>query len=92
MVLRSTLELTRNVDFDATLRFVDDLPTLDYDSYLTVDCALAWHPGDGGLELSLVGQNLFDDPHPEQSFVFSSSGVPTEVERSVFVQVAWNFE
>lgn len=78
------------LELDTAVRFVDDLPTLGYSSYTILDLGVGWRPSEH-LELALVGQNLLDDPHPEQAFVFSSSGVATEVERSVYVKLGWNF-
>jgi iron complex outermembrane receptor protein len=43
---------------------------------------LAWRPYPQ-LELSLVGQNLLEEDHPE----FSS----LEVERSIYAKVDWKF-
>jgi len=88
--LRSALDLPHDIEFDATLRFVDDLPSLNYPSYTTLDLALSWRPRDN-VVLSLAGQNLLDSPHPEQSFVFTSAGIPSEAERSVFGRVTWAF-
>jgi iron complex outermembrane receptor protein len=88
--LRSAFDLPRGFELDTTLRFVDELPTLSYPSYTALDLGLAWHPR-RGLELALVGQNLLDSHHPEQSFVFSSSGIPSEVERGFYGKLSWNF-
>ena len=42
-------------------------------------------------QVSVVGQNLFDAHHSEQDFAFSGSGLGTEVQRSVFGKVTWQF-
>lgn len=90
LVIRTALDLSRDLEFDATLRYVDELRTLGYAPYTELDLGLSWHP-QAGLELSLVGQNLLDTHHPEQAFAFSSSGVTTEVERSYYVKATWQF-
>jgi iron complex outermembrane receptor protein len=89
--LRSALDLPRNFELDLTLRFVDELDTLDFDSYLTLDAGLGWSQGPRGLALAVVGRNLLDSPHPEQDFVFASAGVHTDVERSWYVKASWRF-
>jgi iron complex outermembrane recepter protein len=88
--LRSAIDLPHDLELDTTLRFVDDLSTLNYPSYVTLDFGLAWHPH-SDVELALVGQNLLDSPHPEQAFVFSSSGIPSEVERGLYGKATWRF-
>jgi hypothetical protein len=70
---------------------VDELDTLDFDSYLTLDAGLGWSQGPRGLALAVVGRNLLDSPHPEQDFVFASAGVHTDVERSWYVKASWRF-
>ena len=87
--LRSYVDLSENLTFDAALRFVDRLPALGVSSYLALDARLGWRAAPG-LEVALVGRNLLDDSHPE----FGSETLaisPTEVERSAFVTVQWRF-
>jgi iron complex outermembrane receptor protein len=82
--LRSMIELPRNVEFDAWLRYVDNLPTLDVDSYLTLDLRLGWRPT-RNTEVALVGQNLLGSQHQEfEPLVLG--GVPSEVERAVYAK------
>ena len=87
--LRSALDLPHDLELDTTLRFVDELPTLGYSSYTALDLGLAWHPRPE-IELALVGRNLLDSHHPEQSFVFSS-GFPSEIERGFYGKISWEF-
>jgi hypothetical protein len=35
--------------------------------------------------------NLLDSHQPEQDFAFSSSGMPTENQRSVYARAIWRF-
>lgn len=55
--------MSRDVEFDATLRFVDELPALDVPAYVTLDLGLGWRIR-RGVDVSLVGQNLFDRTIP----------------------------
>ena len=66
------------------------LAVIAYPAYTELDLAIAWRPRNG-WELSLVGQNLLHAHHPEQDFAFSSSGMPTEIQRSVYAKMAWQF-
>jgi iron complex outermembrane receptor protein len=95
--LRSSMDLPRNVAFDAALRWVDTLhinngPTNGpvvgtVPSYFELDTRLAWHATQR-LEFSLVGQNLLHDHHPEYGF---PSPAREEIERSVFGRITWAY-
>ncbi len=85
-------DLDNDVHLDAGLRYVDSLQNPGFaktGDYLAFDARLAWKPAPG-IELSLVGQNLFDNYHPEfnPDFIIST---PSEVERSVHGTVSWTF-
>lgn len=92
LTLRSAFDMTQNLEVDATLRFVDDLPAFDVPAYTTLDLGLGWFPR-RDLELTLVGQNLLDGHHPEQRLVNPTTGVTTgtEVQRGVYAKVTWRF-
>ena len=59
------------------------------DSYVAVDARLGWSPHQN-IDLSLIGQNLFDSAHSEfnPDFIFS---IPTEVERSIYGKMTLRF-
>jgi iron complex outermembrane recepter protein len=87
--LISSIELRDSFSLDLWARYVDRLSARGIDSYFTVDARLAWRPT-RNLELSVVGQNLLDNRHPE----FRAGLVPvqrTEVERSVYGKITWRF-
>ncbi|TXT46774.1 MAG: iron complex outermembrane recepter protein, partial [Limisphaerales bacterium] len=87
--LRSAWDLPRGFAFDTTLRYVDNLRSLQVPAYLTLDARLAWRP-QPNLEFALVGQNLLDRAHPE----FRPQTIATErteVERAVYVKVTYKF-
>ncbi|MBW8864532.1 MAG: TonB-dependent receptor [Verrucomicrobia bacterium] len=91
--IRSSMDLTHNVEFDTGLRWVDTLhnnngaATGTVPSYFELDARLAWHPVKN-LELSIVGQNLLHNRHPEYGFPDANR---EEIVRSVFGKVAWQF-
>jgi iron complex outermembrane receptor protein len=68
---------------------VSDLPERGVDGYFTFDARLGWRPTDG-VELALVGQNLFDARHLEFTPELINT-TPTEVPRSVYGKVTVSF-
>jgi iron complex outermembrane receptor protein len=91
--LRSSLDLPYNVGFDTGLRWVDTLhnnngPTPGtVPSYFELDVRIAWHPS-RQIELSVVGQNLLHDHHPEYGFPGTTR---EEVGRNVYAMIAWRY-
>lgn len=87
--LRSSVDIRDNVQFDAWLRYVDNLPDLNIPSYVTLDLRLGWKPRKN-MEVSVVGQNLLDSQRPEFiSEIVDTRG--TEVQRGVYVNMKWTF-
>jgi len=87
--LRSMMDLPHNLQLDLWLFSVDDLESIDISGYTTLDARIGWRPLDN-LELSIVGQNLFDAQHPE--FVDTQFGYAhTEVQRSAYAKLVWSF-
>lgn len=88
--LRSIWDVTRDVRFDATVRFVDALPAFDVDAYTQLDARLAWKPTDS-LELAVVGRNLLRSDQRE----FGSENLflarTTRAERGAFVTLSARF-
>ena len=84
--IRSSMDLFENVDFDISLRSVDDLPNPMVPSYLELDVRLAWQMTDQ-LELSLSGFNLLDNQHPETG----AAPGRLEVPRTVLAGARWRF-
>ncbi len=86
--LRSAYDIRPDLQFDATLRHVGELPALNVPAYTALDLGLGWFPT-SDLELALVAQNLLDNHHPEQAVVANGNG--TEVQRGYYVQLRWRF-
>jgi len=85
----SSWDLGSHWQFDATLRYVDYLDSVDVPSYLTMDCRLAWQPRKN-VEFAIMGRNLLQNHHWE----FGPTNYPyyvTEVSRSVFGKVTWRY-
>lgn len=91
--LRSSMDLPKNLELDAALRWVDTLhnnngPTPGtVPSYFELDVRLGWHLTKN-FELSLVGQNLLHDHHPEYGF---PDATRAEVGRSIFGKITWRY-
>jgi iron complex outermembrane receptor protein len=89
LALRSLLNLPGDLEFDSTLRYVDDLPALDVGGYLELDLRLAWQAAKN-LEISVVGQNLLDSSHEEFSTTLPAFE-KVAVERGVYGKVIWTY-
>jgi iron complex outermembrane recepter protein len=83
---KSRMDLLENLEFDATVRYVDELPNQRVPEYVAFDLRLGWRPLKR-LEISVAALNLFDPQHPE-------FGTPTnrrEIDRSVYAKLTWQF-
>ena len=89
LTLRSALDLPANLQLDIGLRWVDTLHNNNgpmpgtVPSYVEADARVGWLLA-GNLELSIVGQNLLHDHHPEYGF---PGATRAEIERSVYGKV-----
>jgi iron complex outermembrane recepter protein len=83
---RSVMDLPWNLEFDATLRYVDDLPQPRTPAYTELDLRLGYSPAEN-VEFAIVGRNLLDNAHPE----FRGSTITRQVQRSVFGSFKWRF-
>ena len=88
--VHSLLDLTRNLQFDTGVYYVDNLPSLSVPDYVRLDVRLGWRPN-RNLEVSLVLQNLLDNHHPEFGNSPENFDVATEVRRSIYGMVACRF-
>lgn len=85
-LLRSSYDLTRRISLDGQLRYVAKLA--DEPAYATADARIAYRPTKN-IELSLVGQNLFQPRHVEEG---PTPLVPTaEVPRGFYGKITWKF-
>ena len=81
--LRSSMNLTDSISFDADFRYVGQLPDPHVPSYIELNARLAWMMTDK-IELSISGYNLLHDHHQE----FEPGN---DVTRSFFVNTRWKF-
>lgn len=85
-LLRISYDLKPNHLLDATIRHVNKLSTPEVPSYTAFDLRYGWKVN-RNLELSIVGQNLFDPKHAE----FSNPASRPEYDRTVFAKAQWYF-
>jgi iron complex outermembrane receptor protein len=85
-LLQSILDLPAHFQFDVVGRYVDTLGNPNVPGYFTCDVRLAWQYKDC-LEISVVGQNLWDNQHPE----FGAAASRQEIPRSIYGKVTWRF-
>jgi iron complex outermembrane receptor protein len=78
--LQSRMDLPHRLELDQTYRYVGELGLWKLPAYHELDARVGWKPH-AVLELSVIGQNLFDAHHPE----FGT--VPVEIRRNAYVQV-----
>ena len=81
--LRSSMNLSDNLTFDADFRFVWKLPDPHVPSYIELNARLGWMITDR-IELAISGYNLLHDQHQE----FEPGDM---VKRSFFVDTRWKF-
>jgi iron complex outermembrane receptor protein len=84
--LRSSLDLPGHFALNGGFRYVSHIANQSVPGYGELDVRLAWMPIPN-LELSIVGQNLLHDHHPE----FGALTSRQEIERSVYGKVSWSF-
>ena len=89
--LRSLFNLTNEIELDAWARYVDRLyiDQRTIPDYFTLDLRLGWHPHKD-IELSISGQNLLDNHHPEFRDILYIP-VASQIQRSYLAQISWYF-
>ncbi|HZZ17760.1 MAG TPA: TonB-dependent receptor [Opitutaceae bacterium] len=95
--LRSSMDLRPNLHFDLDLRWIGSLSigngptggpaTGEVPSYTELNARLAWEIN-SKIELSVVGENLLHDHHPEYGFPGAGR---EEISRSIYGKVAWRY-
>jgi iron complex outermembrane receptor protein len=85
VLVQSSLDFTRKFALDQNLRYVSALPAQQVRAYATADAGLTWRPRTG-LNLSIVGQNLFQPHHAEYG---GDPGAPVGMKRSIYAKIVW---
>ncbi len=85
IVIQSAFDFPKKLEFDQILRYVSALPTQRVGAYTTADVRFSWHASHS-LELSVVGQNLFQPHHPEFG---GDPGSLVGMRRSAYAKITW---
>jgi iron complex outermembrane receptor protein len=83
--LQSFFDVSRNVEFSLTFRYVGDLPFYVVKGYETGDARIAWRPV-AHIEFAVVGQNLLQPHHFEYG---GDPGPMVGIKRSVFASLTF---
>jgi len=86
LTVRSSYDFNHYLSVDAQLRYVDNVQSVP--AYVTGDIRLSYRPKPN-LELSVVGQNLFDNRHLEQVSELGARNI--EVPRGFYGKITWRF-
>ena len=86
--LRSSVRLSRRLEWDTSAYFVGALSNGPVPAYTRLDTRLGWTMGES-ISFSVSGQNLLSPYHLE--FLNGTLVQPTLVERSVVGKVTWRF-
>ncbi|RYH20281.1 MAG: TonB-dependent receptor [Alcaligenaceae bacterium] len=83
-MLRAGFNLPHRQELDVIVRRVGALPDPAVRGYTAVDVRFGWAVRPG-VDLSIVGQNLFDSAHTE----FSASLSRREIPRNIALRIRW---
>jgi iron complex outermembrane receptor protein len=84
-MIHPLVTLPHGWEVDQTYRYVSGLPARHVAGYATVDVRLGWRTN-GGLEMSVSGQNLLDGRHLEFAH---DPGPSVAVRRSAYASITW---
>jgi iron complex outermembrane receptor protein len=83
--IQSSLDLPKKMEFDQTIRYVSSLSAQLVRAYTTADVWFSWH-ATRSLDVSVVGQNLFQPHHAEFG---GDPGPLVGIERSAYIKLTW---
>ncbi len=84
---RSYLNLTPSLQLDSLFYLVSKNTTRNIPLYTRFDLRLGWNPS-ANIDISLIGQNLFDPSHPESTELLERN---SEVQRSFYAKGTLRF-
>ena len=85
VAIQSSLDLPKKLEFDQTFRYVSSLPAQLVGAYTTADVRFSWH-ATRSLDLSVVGENLFQPYHAEFG---GDPGPLVGIKRSAYIKLTW---
>ena len=88
--LRSHVDLSHGLSWDASAYFVSALPAQGVASYTRIDTQLKWKFAERG-DFSVVGQNLLHDLYLESMDQLTLVN-STLIKRSAYAKFTWRFQ
>jgi iron complex outermembrane receptor protein len=85
VMIQSSLDLPKRLEFDQTLRYVSNLPAQQVRAYATADVRFSWH-ATRSLDLSVVGENLLQPQHAEFG---GDPGGLVGIKRTAYAKITW---
>lgn len=85
LALRSSFDFPKGFEFDPAFRYVSALPAQSVPAYVTADARVGWNPY-RHLELSIIGQNLFQPYHAEFG---GDPGGLVGIRRDMYAKITW---
>jgi iron complex outermembrane receptor protein len=85
--IENWFNLSKTVALNFTYRYVSALPAFSISGYSTGDAQISWR-ATGQIELSFVGQNLFQPYHYESQY---DPGPLVGIKRSVYAKITWMY-
>jgi iron complex outermembrane receptor protein len=83
VTLRSAFDISERIHFYPSFRYVSQIEApMNVPAYIELDARLAWDVSTK-FELSIAGQNLLHDHHPE----FGVAGNRNEVQRNIYAKI-----
>lgn len=87
--LHSYLDITKNLELNASFYYVDNLHTGHIPAYTRVDAGITWRPREN-LALTIAAQNIFKSEHYEfnDGLFFTA---PTQIPRTYYASLSYQF-
>lgn len=89
ITLWNSFDIGKRVTLDVLTQYVDDLSTLDVESYVNANIRLGWRPRED-LELAITASHLLDPSRLEYRASLLDT-LPSEIQRGVYAEISWKF-
>jgi iron complex outermembrane receptor protein len=87
--VHSSLDVTKNVQFNTAVYYVGRVPLYDVPSYLSTDLNVSWQIKEG-VVLQVGILNLFD-PHHSEYGILPDNAIASETPRTIYAELSYKF-
>jgi iron complex outermembrane recepter protein len=87
--IRSYYDVTKNVQFNAAVFYVDNVGEYHIPSYISTDLNVGWQPKES-MNFKVGVLNLFDNAHPEFG-VTGGQVIASETPRTVYAEISYKY-